>query len=229
MKRLTDTEKWRDPWFFGLDAKHKFLWLWLCDRVDNAGVVDIQWKLASMETGFELSEHDMEALGDRVNKLPSGKWNLTKFVHFQFGTLSEASRVHQSVGKLLQSHSLPVAYPKGTGTTKDKDKDKDKDSGESEGREELRKKVVEAWNATGFPKCMKMTDDRRAALNQRLSDPFWRDNWAEALERIRASKFCNGENNRKWVADFEFFCRPDTVVKAMEGKYGTGGVHINNI
>lgn len=37
--------------------------------------------------------------------------------------------------------------------------------------------------------------------------------------RIQKSSFCQGKNDRGWVASFDWFIRPDTVVKIMEGKY----------
>lgn len=130
MKRFTETEKWRNPWFLSLSNKHRILWLWLCDRVDNSGVVDIYWPLCSAESGYEMSAEDISYLGDKVNKMENGKWHLPDFVSFQFGTLSEESRVHQSVIKLQKKHSLYDTLSHSlyhTPIDKDKDKDKDKE------------------------------------------------------------------------------------------------------
>ena len=33
------------------------------------------------------------------------------------------------------------------------------------------------------------------------------------------SKFCVGENDRGWKADFDFFLKPGVIEKVMEGKY----------
>lgn len=82
--------------------------------------------------------------------------------------------------------------------------------------------VVSAWNSLGdpFPKVVKLSDGRAKAVRERLKDRWWRENYLEGIERVRASKFCRGNNDRKWVADFEFFVRPDSLAKIMEGKYG---------
>jgi hypothetical protein len=43
--------------------------------------------------------------------------------------------------------------------------------------------------------------------------------WRLILGRINASPFCLGQNDRGWKADVEFFLRPDTATKVLEGKY----------
>lgn len=78
--------------------------------------------------------------------------------------------------------------------------------------------VVEAWNALGrpFPHVMALPDKRRSALKQRLGDPVFREGWRRALEVVAKSSFHRGENDRRWVANLDWFIRPDTVVKLLE-------------
>lgn len=47
--------------------------------------------------------------------------------------------------------------------------------------------------------------------------------WRQVIERIAASSFCRGENNRGWRADFAFLVRAETHVKVLEGKYDDRG------
>src|SRR6266403_5715021 len=130
MKRFTDTEKWRDPWFQKLDTQTRTLWTWLCDRVDNAGVIDICWPICNAETNGNFSEESMKLLGEKVERLETGKWWIPKFTLFQFGQLSEDPRhkVHQSIFKLLDNHNLRhrVSH-RVMHTPKEKEKDKDKE------------------------------------------------------------------------------------------------------
>jgi hypothetical protein len=76
-----------------------------------------------------------------------------------------------------------------------------------------------AWNALGkpFSQIAVMTETRRKLLKTRLGDAFFRDNWKRALELLPQRAFCKGENDRGWIADPEFFLRPDTVTKIIEG------------
>ncbi len=137
MKRFTDTNKWRDPWFRRLTPTAKLLFQWLVDNCDNSGVIDFDSESASFEIGAPIKPSHLSELGDRLKAIPNGKLLVAKFVKFQFGQLSKESRVHNSVIKIIESHglqypidTLSIPYVKETGgsdTPKDKDKDKDKD------------------------------------------------------------------------------------------------------
>ena len=79
---------------------------------------------------------------------------------------------------------------------------------------------MKAWNGT-FSKIQKigqMSSDRKKVLATRLKDPFWRDNWRKALKIVAASPWHNGENPNGWRAFFEWFMRPNTVTRMIEGK-----------
>lgn len=143
VKRFTDTDKWRDPWFRRLSPEHKLAWDYICTNCDNAGVWVIDWDLFEYMSGAKIIPSEvMAAFGDRVRQFGEGKLWILKFVRFQFGELSKESRVHQSVLSLIKHHgldTLSIPYPEGINTPKDKDKDKDstkdKDQkGESEGK-----------------------------------------------------------------------------------------------
>lgn len=81
-----------------------------------------------------------------------------------------------------------------------------------------------AWNALGdpFPRALRMSDTRSKALKARCSDKFWLENWQAALAQLPQTPFLRGEGGTGWVADVEFFLRPDTVQKIVEGKYVNG-------
>ena len=81
--------------------------------------------------------------------------------------------------------------------------------------------IVNAWNKLGkpFPPVAQLTTKRSRALRLRLANDYWRNNWQVALETISKSPFCKGENDWGWVANFDFFLRPDTVTKTREGAY----------
>lgn len=80
-----------------------------------------------------------------------------------------------------------------------------------------------AWNGLPKPfrKIRAMSAGRTTSLRARMREPFWRENWQEALALIPESDFCRGLNEQGWIADPEFFLRPDSVTKILEGKYGT--------
>lgn len=139
MKRFTETEKWRDPWFRKLTARQKCLWIYMLDSCDHAGVIDLDWDLAAFQIGGEVKESDLSAFTKQVVKLPSGKFWMPGFVAFQYGRLSRECKPHLPVFAALERHGIDVSavalnnpkaiegYPIGFESLQDKEKDKDKD------------------------------------------------------------------------------------------------------
>lgn len=101
------------------------------------------------------------------------------------------------------------------------------ESGSSQGRPEgpPHRDFVDYWNGLGepFPKIQVWTDSRKRLLKARWRDAFWRKNWVTALQTMAAQDWCRGQGQRGWVANVEFFLRPDTVAKFVEGSYSSGG------
>lgn len=81
--------------------------------------------------------------------------------------------------------------------------------------------LADLWNATTqapLPRCTEVNDDRKRKANARLREhPL--EHWRAVFARIDASAFCKGENDRGWVADFDFAIKPGTGAKVLEGKY----------
>lgn len=137
MKRFTETGKWGDPWFRKLAVHQKVFWEYIRDNCDNAGVWKVDLEAASFHCGHDFESGDLlGAFSGRIRDIGNGRWWVEKFVQFQYGELSEASKPHKHVLSLLRQHRLSKGYPEGIDTLKDtdKEKDKDKDRGESEGR-----------------------------------------------------------------------------------------------
>ena len=134
-KRMTDSAKWKNPWYRKLPPKLKLFWDYICDNCDHAGIWREDYELASFQIGMKVSADDFEeGFGDKVVRLSEDKVFIPAFVKFQYGVLKSDSKPHLSVIKILRDQginpeSLTVSQPyrKGMDTLKDKDKDKDKD------------------------------------------------------------------------------------------------------
>jgi len=83
--------------------------------------------------------------------------------------------------------------------------------------------ILEAWNniaaIAGCKAIRKLTAARKRKLRIRWRDPDWRANWLEAINLLPERRFACGENDRGWRMDFNFFLKPDTVTKLLEGAY----------
>lgn len=124
MKRFTETTKWSDPWFHKLKPTVKLLWFYLCENCDAAGVIDLDLRIASFTTGARLTESEVEALGERIELLPDGKFWLPKFIPFQYGKLSTECKGHKPVFAALEKSGLKERVlkdiPKGIHTLQDR-------------------------------------------------------------------------------------------------------------
>ena len=82
-------------------------------------------------------------------------------------------------------------------------------------------KVQDAWNCLGdpFSKIAEWNDERQAALRNRWKKEFWRKNWQQALSILKQSDFCRGKSSSGWIANIDFFLKPKTVPKLIEGFY----------
>ena len=82
--------------------------------------------------------------------------------------------------------------------------------------------IIEAWNITaadlGLPKIVKLTADRKRKLAARCKDSTLEE-FQQALESIRRSKFLQGGNKDGWKANFDFFLQPKSFAKLIEGAY----------
>jgi len=91
---------------------------------------------------------------------------------------------------------------------------KEEGKGKERKGKEGERRVVDAWNATlGVKRIIKLTAKRTQHLKARLSETYWP--WEEALKKFPLQCTTGGG----WIPDFDFFVRPDTVVRILEGKY----------
>ena len=67
----------------------------------------------------------------------------------------------------------------------------------------------------GLARVRELTPSRKKALKA------WGDidEMTEVFEKVGKSRFLNGDNDRKWKADFDWIIKPANRVKILEGKY----------
>ena len=79
------------------------------------------------------------------------------------------------------------------------------------------------WNEmaekTGLPGVRLMSKKRISTLKQRSHEKEWRESWQEALSKIPGSPFLRGDSGRGWRGNIDWFLKPDSVNKIMEGAY----------
>jgi len=93
-------------------------------------------------------------------------------------------------------------------------------------------KAVDLWQnmaaETGVPKIRGMTDDRKKKLRLRLRDIGGIDAWAEAMDKIRESQFCQGKNEKGWQISFTKILEPRILTNLLEGVYADKPKHLTS-
>ena len=135
-KRFTATEKWDKPWFRKLAPRLKCLWQFLCDRCDQAGVIEIDWELASFQVGEDVSADDLAAFDGKIVTLKDGKLWLKTFIEFQYGNLSETCPAHKPVFRAIEKHSLLIGYQYPIGRLQEEEEEKEEEKEEETEKEE---------------------------------------------------------------------------------------------
>lgn len=79
--------------------------------------------------------------------------------------------------------------------------------------------LVAKWNdLKDFPRVRIVNSSRKRKIDRLLKE-FPMEFWPEVFEKLQCSSFCKGDNNRGWVANFDWFIRPETATKIIEGFY----------
>jgi hypothetical protein len=82
--------------------------------------------------------------------------------------------------------------------------------------------AVDSWNAMadelGLAQVERRTSQRKSSWKARFANGHAAD-WPRALDAIRSSRFCRGDNDRGWRVDFDFLLAPAKLTKLLEGKY----------
>jgi len=82
------------------------------------------------------------------------------------------------------------------------------------------KEFLDAWNnVPGFVRARKLEGTRLRHFRTRTKSADWSRDWRLALDKAARIPFCLGNNDRSWVATVDWFLRPGTVTKILEGAY----------
>ena len=110
-KRFTDTTKWNEDWFLDLSISNKLFWIYICDNADHAGIFKPNKRMFELLVGDKVNVKDFLSIlngeKERIKILENGRWYLTKFIEFQYGSkLNPNNRVHKSIIKLLDTNNV---------------------------------------------------------------------------------------------------------------------------
>lgn len=81
-------------------------------------------------------------------------------------------------------------------------------------------KIADLYNkiCVSFPKVKKISEQRKKAIRARLN-VYTIDDFKNLFEIAEKSDFLKGNNQRNWIADFDWLLNDSNIVKVLEGKY----------
>ena len=84
--------------------------------------------------------------------------------------------------------------------------------------------IVDDYNrtCTALPKCVKLTENRKKAIEARLKD-FGEEDLHQVFCKAQASHFLTGKNDRNWNATLDWLLNPQNAAKVLEGNYDNKG------
>ena len=141
-KRFTDTDKWKKVWFRELKPVHKCFWEYIRDNCNNAGIWEVDFKLASFQIGAKINQSEIEqAFEKQFIKVNSNKWFLTDFIEWQYNCpiseLNPKNNAHLSALRILNKfdiEGLIEGLVRAQHAPMDKDKNKDKVKNKERGK-----------------------------------------------------------------------------------------------
>ena len=80
------------------------------------------------------------------------------------------------------------------------------------------KVFIEKWNSLGLNKLINIKNKRLKSLKARVKE-YGVDKVLLAIDNIKQSDFLQGNNERGWVVDFDWFLKPNNFIKVLENKY----------
>ena len=92
-----------------------------------------------------------------------------------------------------------------------------------EEREEDKNKIdinifIEKWNSLGIGKIISIKNQRLKHLKARIEE-YSVDEVLNVIDKVKESRFLQGDNDRGWRVDFDWIVNPNNFTKVLEDKY----------
>lgn len=106
-KRFIDTDLFDDPWFMDLSKDGKLLWIYFITKCNHAGVVEINRRLVSFQTGIRDIGSVIKELANRLVTVSKDLYFIPKFITFQYPGFPQ-SNVRQQISAIaiLNRHKV---------------------------------------------------------------------------------------------------------------------------
>ncbi len=239
-KRFTDIKKWRNQWFRELPDRAKLTWIYLCDECESYGVWKADYGLASYQLGFSINQQKLQLwFGDKIHFFDTDKVLIVQFFEFQYGTTKDSWTAKLRAKEKLEylgftiinnkvvldknNHSTPTvldSVPTGLIEGVGIGEGKVNYINTAQEKENLPALAL-LWNehCGSLAKVRGTNAARNIRIKERLKEEPNLMAWAEVIQSVAKSDFCNGKSPTRWKADFDWLLQPEVRLKVLEGKY----------
>lgn len=81
------------------------------------------------------------------------------------------------------------------------------------------------WKEKKLPAIRSFTKERKRKFEIRLREPLFAENWKQIIDKVAASAFCTGNNDRGWRVKINWILENETnYTKVLEGDYDNQGI-----
>jgi len=102
--KFTDAKKWDDVWFSQLTLEQKVMFMYLCDECDIAGFLEVNERLASLQTGVEDVRGAIESLSKSVLYKDGYVWIKKHLKHQKNLPINMRNGAHKAIVKSIAEH-----------------------------------------------------------------------------------------------------------------------------
>lgn len=222
---IVDTDK-----FLDMPISAQCLYFHLGMRADDDGFISSPKQIMRMTT---CTQGDMRILIEngfiipfesgivvirhwkQHNYIQSDRYRKTKFTE-ERSRLELTNNVYMLDTENIQTVSSTEAqYRLSKDIVRDRDRDRDRDNNITNYQE-----IISMYNDTcvSFPKVNKLSEKRKKTIKARLNI-YSLDDFKKLFEMAEASRFLKGQNNRNWIASFDWLICDANMAKVLDGNY----------
>lgn len=209
-KRFSSTEIWSEDWFLDIPNSYKLFWFYILSSCNHAGIFRVNVKIFSALVEDAVDPNTAIKYfnfgKNRIRVLNESAWLIEDFFVYQYGdTININNRVHQSILKEYEKHSIKLDEIRGLNRSlldlkervKDKDKEKDevkKDEVDKPARNKKNPAAAMAAEKTLFDAADEQTKARFLAFKEwvgleaprveQMKEPFTFSQWQKATQEF---------------------------------------------
>jgi len=102
--KFTDAKKWDDVWFSQLTLEQKVMFMYLCDECDIAGFLEVNEKIAALQTGVDDVRGAIESLSKSVLYKDGYVWIKKHLKHQKNLPINIRNGAHKAIIKSIAEH-----------------------------------------------------------------------------------------------------------------------------